>query len=538
MKKQLLIAMGLLLTCYYSKAQFNSDSSKTFFVCDTTGSQSLVSAFGDGNGGTYSFWIDKRNGSSGSAIYGQHLDSLGMPQWTKNGKLFYQQNAKEIWLMKAVAWQSGILVSWIQGGFGVGGDTLYCNYYNNNGISQWTQPTVAANKQGSIIYVGIDNLDIYPNDSGATVTYGLTYSGGNSVFSFNRIDFNGNLRWPLDTFSYQGNGYYYQTGYDNHNGFYVATSTGGLGALIYMGHFDLQGNQTMSSPIDITGTAGGRGNSQWKIICDNDSNAYVIWASYTNNNISISKIKPDGTKPWSDAKQICAATGLQDYPDVMIKNDTIYSIWDDARPGASGYEIYMQKTDTAGNMLWTPDGILLSNLNSYIPYPKLVKSGNNIIATYLVGGSYHAQKIKPDSTIIWNQNGIVINVPNPPFYGDYQLIPSANGNVTAIWKEVGENICAARIRPNGTLTAIENLTTEHVVVYPNPASNIISIVHNQKNAVLNIYNEMGNLIFYQNIDNSSDRILTLNTTNYPSGIYSIVLFNGEHYSIKRVVVIH
>ncbi|MBL0340857.1 MAG: hypothetical protein IPP71_07990 [Bacteroidetes bacterium] len=46
-------------------AQFNSDSSQTFFVCNATGVQNSVSAFGDSNGGTYSFWIDKRIGTAG-----------------------------------------------------------------------------------------------------------------------------------------------------------------------------------------------------------------------------------------------------------------------------------------------------------------------------------------------------------------------------------------------------------------------------------------------------------------------------------------
>ena len=53
------------------------------------------------------------------------MDSLGNPEWAANGQLFFQENAKEVWLMKAIAWQNGILLSWVQGGFGIGGDTLY-----------------------------------------------------------------------------------------------------------------------------------------------------------------------------------------------------------------------------------------------------------------------------------------------------------------------------------------------------------------------------------------------------------------------------
>jgi len=524
-----------------ASAQFNSDSSQTFFVCDAAGSQISISAFADGSGGSYSFWIDKRNGAAGTAIYGQHLDSLGVPQWAANGKLFYQENGKEVWLMKAMAWQNGILISWVQGGFGAGGDTLFCNYYNQNGVSQWTQPTVAGNKQGNIIYVGFDDLDIYPNDSGATLTFGLTALGGNSYFSFNRIDFSGNLRWPLDTFSYQGNGYYYHTGDDHHDGFYVATSGGGLGTPIYLGHFDFQGNLTIPSPVDVTGTAGGRGNSQWKVLCDAAGNAYVIWGSYTNSDISISKIHPDGTMPWSDAKSVCNASGLQDIPEGMIDGNDIYAIWSDSRPGAANYFIYMQKLDTAGNTLWSADGVELCGLNSYIPYAKLLKSGTNIFATYLVSGGYRGQQIRPDSTVVWNTDGVVMNVNNPPMYGDYQLIPDANGSATAVWRESGDNICAVRVRPNGTLVKVTEQNKNDFKLYPNPAGDQFTVqpgsgIHSP--VLISIYNPIGELILRQQMMTGPNGTFSISTGDFKDGFYFVKITNENYHAEEKICVMH
>lgn len=546
MKPNLFTSVLLAYILFYSgkqaSAQFIADSSKTYFVCNAAGVQSNVSAFGDANGGTYSFWIDKRNGTAGSAIYGQHLDSLGVPIWSSNGKMFYQEKAKEVWLMKAVAWQNGILVSWVQGGFGIGGDTLFCNYYNADGVSQWTEPAVIANKQGNIIYVGIDNMEVYPNDFGATFTFGLTYSGGNNYLSFNHIDFSGKLQWPLDNFAYQGNGYYYQTGYDNHNGFYVATSTGGLGAHIYMGHFDLKGNLTIPVPVDVCGTAGGRGNSQWKVICDAAGNAYIVWASYTKGDISMTKIKPDGTLAWSDAKQICSATGAQEYPDAIINKDTIYAIWDDSRPGSLGnFDIYMQKLDTAGNSLWTTNGILLSHLNSYIPYPKLVVAGNNIVAAYEVNNGFRGQQIQPDSSISWKQNGVSVNVKNMPFYGDYQLTASINGGVTAIWSEGENNICAARVRPGETFTSIAERKEKSLQIFPNPARDNIFISGNCLNGStisFKIFNASGNQIFFSDEKNLSGNFSkTISVNNFQSGVYTIRIQAPDFMETKKVIVV-
>jgi len=546
MKTSLFTSLLLVYILIYggnqASAQFIADSSKTYFVCNSTGIQSNVSAFSDANGGTYSFWIDKRNGAAGTAIYGQHLDSLGVPLWASNGKLFYQENAKEVWIMKAVAWQNGILISWVQGGFGVGGDTLFCNYYNADGVSQWTKPTVIANKQGNIIYVGIDNLDVYPNDVGATVTYGVTYNGGSNAFSFNRIDFTGTPHWPLNNFSYAGNGYYYHTGNDNHNGFYVATSTGGLGTHIFLGHFDLEGNLTIPVPVDVCGTAGGRGNSEWKVVCDADSNGYIVWASTTNANISITKIKPNGKLAWSNAKQICSAAGTQEYPDVIINKDTIYAVWSDGRPGCIGnYDIYMQKLDTAGNSLWTPNGIVLSHLNSYLPYAKLAMAGNNVVATYLVNSGFRGQQIEPDSSISWNKNGVVVNVKNTPFYGDYQLVSSVKGSVTAIWKEVEGNICAARIRPVGTFTGITKHEETILSVFPNPACDEIFIngnYLNQSSTSFSIYNSTGNRVYFSKEKNISGyHSKTISVKDFQPGIYTVKIQAPGFTETKKIVVV-
>ncbi|MBK7570841.1 MAG: T9SS type A sorting domain-containing protein [Bacteroidetes bacterium] len=533
MKKNLLstvLIFILTLVTYNVNAQFLDDSTQTYFVCNATGSQRAVRAFSDGNGGTFSFWLDKRDGLVGSSIYGQHLDSLGNPQWASNGKFFTQAAGKEIWLMDAIQWQSGILLAWIQGGFGVGGDTLLCQYFDNAGTPQWSSATLVGNKQGSIIYVSTDNLDIFPNDNGATITFGLVQSGGNTYYSFNNIDNTGNLVYPLNSKSYSGGGYYYRTAPDHKNGFYVATATGGLGSHIFVGHFDEAGNSTISSPVDISTVAGGRGGDQWKVVCDNDTNAYVVWDSNSPGDVYIAKINPDGNLPWGGggAKPICTVPGYKANPEVIISNDTISVIWNDPRLGAANYKVYMQKLDTAGNSLWTPDGILLSDLPSYNPYPKLVKVGTNVVATFTVGSKFRAQQIAPDSSILWQQNGIAVNISNLPFYDDYVLVPSLDGTVTAIWRENMENICASRIRPNGTLTNITNIQQGLLSVYPNPATdelNIILPATKNNEGRLSVFNSMGSLVKIISLNNSSDGHVVLNTSDLISGYYFIKL-NG------------
>src|SRR5436190_1982540 len=88
----------LLLLAGRAQAQFATTTSPTKFVCNAPGSQQAVEAFADGAGGSFSVWIDKRNGNntgSGTAIYAQHLDAAGVPLLPTNGLRLFQTQGRE-----------------------------------------------------------------------------------------------------------------------------------------------------------------------------------------------------------------------------------------------------------------------------------------------------------------------------------------------------------------------------------------------------------------------------------------------------------
>jgi len=82
----------LILICLTStlSAQFSGDPVNPFYVCNATSTQSNVTALSDGNGGYYTFWLDKRLNGSDNSVYGQHLDATGHELWTTNGKPIVQ----------------------------------------------------------------------------------------------------------------------------------------------------------------------------------------------------------------------------------------------------------------------------------------------------------------------------------------------------------------------------------------------------------------------------------------------------------------
>lgn len=520
-----------------TKAQFSIDPLQPYAICNAADLQNKVHAFSVNGTDYLATWIDKRNGLSGSALYMQRMDSSGVPLLPSNGQAIYTTAGKEIWAYDIAPWQNGFLIAWLQGAFGVGGDSLFCDYIDASGNHLWNQPVNVSNKTASVIYVAETGLKVMPNDSGAFITYSLTYSGGADVFSFNRIDFNGNLRWPVNNFAYTLSGYIPVPQYDNHNGFYVASSGGGIGGAIKMLHYGLDGVSTFPAALDMTVGAAGR-NAGWKVICDADTNAYLLWDNNLGD-IQISKTDLHGNLLWpTNFKTVCGFSGNQTNVDYYFNGNDIYVTWIDGRTPAANAFIYTQKLDTSGTAQWTTDGVLVSSLNSYIPYPKLTAGANgNIVNAYLTGGAFRAQSLTSDSITLWQTDGIVVTSNYGPFYSDFVLVSDATGSVAAFWSD-NSNVYGARISPSGTLTNLGNIRTENAEVYPNPASGqfVLNCKKQYSEIEIRINNISGQEVFSKSYSHNNSSQFTISTKDLSTGLYLIqVTADGDRFVNKLLV---
>ena len=537
MKHIYIITSCLLLLSLTVHAQFSIDPAQPFAICNASDVQNKVHAFSVNGSDYLTTWIDKRNGSAGSALYIQHLDSSGVPLLSANGQAIYTTVGKEIWAYDIAPWQNGFLIAWLEGGFGLGGDSLFCDYIDASGNHLWNQPVNVSNKTASVIYVSGSGLKVMPNDSGAFITYSLTYGGGADVFSFNRIDFAGNLHWPINNFSITLSGYIAVPQYDNHNGFYVASCGGGIGSPIKMQHYGLDGLATFPTLIDMTQGAGGR-SSGWNVICDADTNAYLLWDDNLGD-IQISKTDPLGNLLWpTNFKTVCGFSGSQSNVDYYFNGNDIYVTWIDGRTPAANAFIYTQKLDTSGTAQWTTDGVLVSSLNSYIPYPKITMGANgNVVNTYLTGGAFRAQCLTSDSITLWQTDGIVVATNTAPFYAEYVLVSDPTGSVAAFWTD-NSDIYGARVSPSGMLTNLGNIVTEKPDVYPNPASDqfVLNCKKQYSEIEIRISNISGQEIFSKNYHHNTSSQFTLSTKGLSSGLYLIlVVADGDRFVNKLLV---
>jgi hypothetical protein len=272
-----------------------------------------VHTVSDDNGGYFVFWIDNRDAVTGTAIFGQHVDADGILLWPSNGKSIYQTTGKGISDFKMVAWQSGILLAWIQVPLGYA-DSLRCQYFDTSGDPVWSQPvTVATVTSGVIGLGGSAAFNIFPNQLGATIGYYFTYTGGSTFFCFNRIDFSGNPAFPYNNFGITYGVYYDFKSCDDHqNGVYVLMKGNGVGSGIVIQRYDESGNALFPTPVDITAAAGGF-NGNITMISDAAGALYVVWDLWSEWNCC--SRNPDGSFAWSpNYRDVSDYSSSQSFP--------------------------------------------------------------------------------------------------------------------------------------------------------------------------------------------------------------------------------
>lgn len=527
-----------LLISSTSSAQFSIDSVHTDALCNAFGTQLTVKALSDDNYGYSVFWLDKRNGTQGTSIYMQNTDSSGVPLLDSNGQLTETTIGREIWGYDVKPWQTGYLLAWVQGGFGIGGDTLFCDYISKTGQHNWSQPLLLSFRNSNFIYVSENGLCILPNDSGVTITYGLSVSGGADVFVMNRIDFNGNIRWPINSVYFNFSSYNHVVS-DNHNGYFVASTGGGLGGPISVSHFKMDGTSYFSPALNISQTAGGRNNS-WKILCDTDTNAYVVWDNNIPGDLVMTKVNSSGQFAWpSGYITLSGVSGFQTYGDFIFTGSEFYVTWADGRPPASNFYIGIQKVDLNGTMLWTPDGNLISTLPSYIPYPKVIlRTDGSIADAFSVNSTFRMQSLESDSTTDWATDGLAVATTTPPFYDDFVLVTDPSGAVASFWSN-GQDVYGARMSRDGFLTKINTIEDNSFSLYPNPAKDILKIspAKNSGQVTVKIFNLQGQEVFSRSYNSLRSQVaIDVPVNGLAKGIYAVNIFSGALQYMKKVVI--
>lgn len=170
-------------------------------------------------------------------------------------------------------------------------------------------------------------------------------------------------------------------------------------------------------------------------------------------------ITRNGSMPWgSTAKNVTALKGSQINPQTVVIDSLIYLSW--TNEVNSDKDIYIQKFDKNGKALWKKDGVPVIRLHGDQFGQKIISDNNhNLIIAWIdrrvdsVYGNIYAQKVDLNGNLMWDSLSVVLG----SFYNSQKsylnLVPDGSGGAIAVFKENREGageIFAQKIFNTGT----------------------------------------------------------------------------------------
>ena len=175
---------------------------------------------------------------------------------------------------------------------------------------------------------------------------------------------------------------------------------------------------------------------------DGTGGAIVAWhdtRDASNENLYMQRIASDGTLLWNaGGSLLCSAAGTQS--NVKMCPDgtgNFIFVWRDKRDDAGG-DIYSQRVDIQGNLLWVPEVVIYSD-NQVQKDPRITESSDT--GAFMVWDDYrndpyssdiYAQKIDTNGVLQWGAVGLALcTAPNDQI--EPRLTNNNNGGCYFVW---------------------------------------------------------------------------------------------------------
>ena len=186
---------------------------------------------------------------------------------------------------------------------------------------------------------------------------------------------------------------------------------------VYAQRIDSNGKQLWTTNGVVISTSASADGSH-RLISDNAGGAFIVFTKWNVDSqwdIYVHRIDSNGNLMWpTNGVAICTENYYQVNPQ-LTKDEAggILIIWQDKRNGDS-YDLYAQRIDYNGNILWATNGIEICNAINDQEFPQLVNNSEvGVIITWQdrrTSDSYdiYAQRIDNNGNVLWAINGINI----------------------------------------------------------------------------------------------------------------------------------
>ncbi|MCI0451683.1 MAG: T9SS type A sorting domain-containing protein [Candidatus Latescibacteria bacterium] len=155
-----------------------------------------------------------------------------------------------------------------------------------------------------------------------------------------------------------------------------------------------------------------------RLVADGFGGAIVAWADRRSGSgdIYAQRVDGNGSALWTiDGVPICTAIGDQTLPSLVADgaNGGIV-VWEDDRTG-TGCDLFMQRVDPLGNVLWTPNGVAACSNPSIKLYSTAATDGaGGALIAWSDGRNeatepdVYVQRVNSSGVPVWNSEGVAV----------------------------------------------------------------------------------------------------------------------------------
>lgn len=390
-------------------------------------------------------WRDARNDNYD--IYAQRVDSDGNIDWQVDGISVTSHESSQS-SPKIVSDNSGgVFIIW--GDSRYGSQDCYVQRIDRNGKRLWKQDGMEVCNEETLQ----NDFAAVSDGSGGLVVVWEDWRLGNQDIYAQKVSADGIPIWKqngVPVFAGKGDQYDPVLISDGKGGIIVAWwdfSTPDWN--VYAQRIDHIGRQVWDSPIPICVAEGNQGAPI--LISDKTGGAYCIWSDFRNDPGLFTKsqlfaqhISGDGKPLWQqDGIPICDLSLNQQQANCIKDEEGGFIVvwWDDRDIFA---DIYAQRVNADGNLLWDPRGVPVCTAGGVQQIPNLVSDGNGGAIVYWLDfrddfgdtteDAIYAQRIDANGDILWENNGrLVCNAEKE------QITPKAvslgEGNAIVVWSD-------------------------------------------------------------------------------------------------------
>jgi uncharacterized protein YqiB (DUF1249 family) len=186
-----------------------------------------------------------------------------------------------------------------------------------------------------------------------------------------------------------------------------------------------------------------------KIVTDGAGGAVIAWIDDRNGegagkyDIYAQRINSNGIVLWgADGLPVCTASGIQNNQQLLADNSGAMIVWSDGRVGSANADIYAQRLNQMGAPLWATDGIAVCTASSLQNMPQIISDGGagSAIVSWEDWRNFsqpdiYAQHIS-NGFADWTFNGVVI-CSEPNFAQQYntRMVADGSGGAIMCWED-------------------------------------------------------------------------------------------------------